>query len=118
MSEKNTKVISSAIETEIFNNLRVISDNYEDNESKRKIRRHELDYNSEVKYASGWMHPDDVDELQKQNQALLEASKESHELFNYIHECQTLGCAVRVDFNADLDAIIEKLDGIIALEDM
>ncbi len=49
MSEKNTKVISSAIETEIFNNLRVISDNYEDNESKRKIRRHELDYNSEVK---------------------------------------------------------------------
>jgi len=77
MSKKNTKVISSAIETEIFNNLRVISDNYEDNESKRKIWRHELDYNSEVKYASGWMHPDDVDELQKQNQALLEASKES-----------------------------------------
>jgi len=30
----------------------------------------------EVKYASGWMHPDDADKLQKQNQALLTALEE------------------------------------------
>ena len=31
---------------------------------------------SEVKYASGWIHPDDADKLQKQNQALLTALEE------------------------------------------
>jgi len=31
---------------------------------------------SEVKYSSGWMHPDDADKLQKQNQALVEALKD------------------------------------------
>jgi len=31
---------------------------------------------SEVKYASGWIHPDDADKLQKQNQALVEALKD------------------------------------------
>ena len=70
---------------------------------------------SEVTYASGWIHPDDVDELKARNQALLQAVNDC-KIFSETKHFQNYSSGYRQGYEECLEEIEEVIAK--ALEDM